>query len=56
VLEPGSVLLVYESGMVDSASLARLIDHADRAEEIRLDDFLDAPGGTQCEPPRLHCF
>jgi conjugative relaxase-like TrwC/TraI family protein len=31
-LERGSVLLVDEAGMVDSASLARLIDHADAAQ------------------------
>jgi conjugative relaxase-like TrwC/TraI family protein len=31
-LEPGSVLLVDEAGMVDSASLARLIDHAQQAD------------------------
>jgi AAA domain len=31
VLPPDSVLLVDEAGMVDSASLARLIDHAERA-------------------------
>lgn len=31
-LNPRSVLLVDEAGMVDSQSLARLIDHADRAE------------------------
>lgn len=32
VLRRGSVLVVDEAGMVDSASLARLIDHAERAE------------------------
>ena len=31
-LPAGSVLLIDEAAMVDSASLARLIDHADRAE------------------------
>ena len=31
-LERGSVLLVDEAGMVDSASIARLIDHAERAQ------------------------
>ncbi len=31
-LERGSVLLVDEAGMVDSASVARLIDHADAAQ------------------------
>jgi conjugative relaxase-like TrwC/TraI family protein len=31
-LERGSVLLVDEAGMVDSASIARLIDHADAAQ------------------------
>jgi conjugative relaxase-like TrwC/TraI family protein len=31
-LRPGSVLLVDEAGMVDSASLARLIDHAREAD------------------------
>jgi conjugative relaxase-like TrwC/TraI family protein len=31
-LPPRAVLLVDEAGMVDSASLARLIDHADRSE------------------------
>jgi conjugative relaxase-like TrwC/TraI family protein len=31
-LPQGSVLLVDEAGMVDSATLARLIDHAERAE------------------------
>jgi conjugative relaxase-like TrwC/TraI family protein len=34
-LAPGSVLLVDEAGMVDSASLARLIEHA-RAAEAKL--------------------
>jgi conjugative relaxase-like TrwC/TraI family protein len=31
-LRPGSVLLIDEAGMVDTATLARLIDHADRAD------------------------
>jgi conjugative relaxase-like TrwC/TraI family protein len=31
-LRPGSVLLIDEAGMVDSATLARLIDHAERAD------------------------
>ena len=31
-MRPGSVLLVDEAGMVDSATLARLIDHAQAAE------------------------
>ncbi len=31
-MRPGSVLLVDEAGMVDSASLARLVDHAQEAE------------------------
>jgi conjugative relaxase-like TrwC/TraI family protein len=31
-LPPRSVLLVDEAGMVDSASLARLVDHAERSE------------------------
>jgi conjugative relaxase-like TrwC/TraI family protein len=31
-LPQGSVLLIDEAGMVDSATLARLIDHAERAE------------------------
>ena len=31
-LPPSSVLLIDEAGMVDSASLARLIDHAERAQ------------------------
>ncbi len=31
-LAPGSVLLIDEAGMVDSATLARLIDHAEAAE------------------------
>jgi conjugative relaxase-like TrwC/TraI family protein len=31
-LRPGSVVIVDEAGMVDSASLARLIDHAHRAQ------------------------
>jgi conjugative relaxase-like TrwC/TraI family protein len=31
-LAPRSVLLVDEAGMVDSASLARLVDHADRSD------------------------
>jgi ATP-dependent exoDNAse (exonuclease V) alpha subunit len=34
-LRPGSVLMVDEAGMVDSAALARLIDHA-RAAEAKL--------------------
>ena len=31
-LAPGSVLLIDEAGMVDSATLARLVSHAERAE------------------------
>ncbi|HYC81676.1 MAG TPA: MobF family relaxase, partial [Solirubrobacterales bacterium] len=31
-LRPGSIILVDEAGMVDSASLARLIGHADQAQ------------------------
>ncbi|MFL5897995.1 MAG: MobF family relaxase [Solirubrobacterales bacterium] len=31
-LHPGSVLVVDEAGMVDSRAMARLIDHAERAE------------------------
>ena len=31
-MRPGSVLLIDEAGMVDSATLARLIDHAQAAE------------------------